>query len=542
MEPDYDVIVVGGGCNGTGVARDAALRGLRVALVEKGDLGVGATGNSSGMIHGGVRYLLSNIDVTRTSCLDSGFIQRSAPHLLFRIPFLVPVLRSKAFARPFLELTETFFSAYDRYQPLKNGLPHLRLDGAELARVLPGMAQEAVGAVVFDEWGIDTCRLVVGNALSAAEAGADVLLGERVQAVLQRPRGHVYGVRLIGVDGGTGRQLTAHIVVNAAGAWAPGLASLAGQQLKLRPGRGVHVVFGRRVTNHAVVVSAIDGRDVFLMPHGQSTWIGTTDDDHFGDPDDLSVSAAEVEYLLSAVARLLPRVRQLPIIDTMVGLRPTLHEWGPNEDDLSREHAVVDHALTGAPGLVSVVGGKLASFRLMAEEVTDLVCRRLRRSDPCRTHRAPLPGAEVALDAGGLADLAGTTGLPLAAVQRLYRRQGCRAVNILRRWDGPHEIVCGCGLVTAAEVRHVVRNEWVRDLEQLRRRTGLGRGPCGGTRCARRGAALIALELGLPPGRVQELIWQRQQAAWRRRAPGASARSAPWLALERMRALAGRDC
>jgi len=539
--PDYDVIVVGGGCNGTGIARDAALRGLRVALVDKVDLGVGATGNSSGMIHGGVRYLLSDIDVTRSSCLDSGFIQRIAPYLLFRIPFLVPVLRSKRFARAWLELTDTFFSAYDRYQPLKNGLPHLRLDGQEVARVLPGLAEEAIGAVAFDEWGINTHRLVAANALSAAEAGADVMMGARTEAVLRRPRGHVYGVRIHFGESGIRRELTGWVVVNAAGAWAPGLAALAGQHLQVRAGRGVHLVFGRRITNHAVAMSAIDGRDVFLMPHGRQTWIGTTDDDHFGDPDDLSVSGDEVEYLLGAVARLLPGVRQLPIIDTMVGLRPTLHDWGPTEDDLSRDWAVVDHALRGAPGLVSVIGGKLASYRLMAEQATDLICRRLRRSDPCRTHRTPLPGAEVALDAAALVDLAASSGLPLTTVQRLYRRQGCRAVNILRRWEGTHEIVCRCSQVTAAEVRHVIRNEWVRDLEQLRRRTGLGAGPCGGARCCARGAALLALELGLPPARVREIVWQRDRAAWKRRAAAAGGRSAPWLALERMRTLAGRD-
>jgi glycerol-3-phosphate dehydrogenase len=159
-EARYDVAVVGGGVNGTGVARDLSLRGLSVVLYERHDLAFGASGNSSGMIHGGPRYLLHTPGVTKSSCLDSGYIQRIAPHLLFRIPFLVP-MKAGLKGRVMLELYDAFFRAYDDFQPLKRGELHTRLDASELSRLEPGLVGSILGGVTFDEWGVDGARLSV---------------------------------------------------------------------------------------------------------------------------------------------------------------------------------------------------------------------------------------------------------------------------------------------------------------------------------------------------------------------------------------------
>ncbi|MDY0059969.1 MAG: glycerol-3-phosphate dehydrogenase/oxidase [Myxococcota bacterium] len=536
--PEYDLLVIGGGCNGTGIARDAALRGLRVVLLEKDDLGVGATGNSSGMIHGGVKYLLSDRAVTRLSCLDSGRIQQIAPHLLFRIPFVVPVYRSQPFARPYLELAETFFAAYDRYQPLKNGLPHLRLSGAEVHAAIPGLAAAAVGGIVFDEWGIDAYRLVIANALAAFEAGAEILLGHRVEGLLQTATGRVYGVRERELATGRVRELTAAVVVNATGAWSPGLAGLAGQPLRLRPAKGIHLVYGRRLTNHALVARAIDGREIYLLPHGQATWIGTTDDDYFGDPDDVAVTADEIEYLLGGVAEVLPGILEYPILGTMVGIRPTVFRWGPYEDDLSRHHEILDHGLSGASGLISVIGGKLASYRLLAEETVDRVCFRLGRTAPCRTGRVPLPGGERQLAGDALAT---QLGLPQSVVQRLLQRHGDRVRQIFADRPLDRELVCPCQGVTAAEIRYVVRHEWARDLAMLRRRTGLGGGECGGARCLARAAQLLGMELGYGPRQVQELVQREQRRCWRQQRQVLGQAGVARLAKSRMLAAAARD-
>src|SRR4051794_1024543 len=170
--PDCDVLILGGGVNGTGLARDLALRGLSVILVERNDLAFGASGNSSGMIHGGPRYMLKTPEVTRISCLDSGYVQQIAPHLIFRIPFVVPVYGTTVKQRLYLDLVQGFFRAYDDFQPFKRGKPHTRLAPDQAAHAAPGLnTRDLIGAVTFDEWGIDGARLCAVNALDAVEHG-----------------------------------------------------------------------------------------------------------------------------------------------------------------------------------------------------------------------------------------------------------------------------------------------------------------------------------------------------------------------------------
>ncbi|HEV8548656.1 MAG TPA: FAD-dependent oxidoreductase, partial [Polyangiaceae bacterium] len=342
---DVDVIVIGGGVNGTGVARDAALRGLRVALFERHDLAFGASGNSSGMIHGGPRYLTTNPDVTYSSCLDSGHIQRIAPHLLFRIPFLMPVFqRTELLAEATLASYDAFFDVYDRYQPLKSGKPHVRLTGDEIQALEPGLAPGARGGVTFDEWGIDGARLCVANAVDAMERGAEVRVHTTVTELLRREDGRVLGVRFRDRTNGTSGARTARVVVNATGAWAPITAALGGlteDAARVRPGKGIHVFLDRRLTNYAITANAIDGRQVFLLPWQNMSVLGTTDDDYYGDLDRVVATGDEVRYLFEAVAHVFPSIWQARAIGTWGGVRPTLFAWGPNEDALSREHAIV---------------------------------------------------------------------------------------------------------------------------------------------------------------------------------------------------------
>ncbi len=316
---DRDVIVIGGGVNGTGVARDCALRGLSVALFERNDIAFGASGNSSGMIHGGPRYLTNDPDVTYSSCLDSGHIQRVAPHLLFRIPFLMPVFGSGLGARVLLNGYDAFFSLYDKYQPLKRGKPHVRLAGDDLRMLEPGLVGGVFGGVTFDEWGIDGARLCIANAVDAVERGADVRVHTTVTEILRREDGGAYGVRYRNRHTAESGIVTARAIVNATGAWAPITADLGGLERSatpIRPGKGIHVFLDRRLTNYAIMASSIDGRQVFLMPWQNMSVLGTTDDDFYGDLDDVIATRDEVEYLFQAVERVFPpfarRARSAP--------------------------------------------------------------------------------------------------------------------------------------------------------------------------------------------------------------------------------------
>jgi glycerol-3-phosphate dehydrogenase len=496
---DVDVVVVGGGVNGTGVARDAAMRGLRVALFERNDLAFGASGNSSGMIHGGPRYLSYDPEVTETSCRDSGHIQRIAPHLLFRIPFLLPIPRRRKHLALFID---AFFEAYDRYQPLKRGKQHTRLGPDEMRALEPGLRGDLHGGVTFDEWGIDGARLCAANALDAFERGAKMFIGCTVEKIERDERGAIVGVRYRDRYSGEGGRLTTHVVVNATGAWAPITASLGqleARTARVRPGKGIHVVFDRRLTNYAIVSETIDGRQIFIEPWQNVSVIGTTDDDYYGDLDDVVANSDEVRYLVEGIARVFPGVRTGRIINTYAGVRPTLYEYGKLEDHLSRDHEIVDHVEHGADGLYSMIGGKLASFRLFAEEMVDILARRFDLARACATHVTALPGGEEEVDALGLSR---RLSIDAVAARRLAYRHGARALRIaerIERHKSERQVVCSCEPVVEAEIRHVVREEFARSVADVSRRTRLGLGACGGMRCAARCGAIVAEELGYAP-------------------------------------------
>jgi glycerol-3-phosphate dehydrogenase len=518
---DFDVIILGGGVNGTGTARDCAMRGLRVLLLEKADFGVGASGNSSGMIHGGIRYMLSDRHVTALACRDSGYIQRIAPHLLFRIPFLLPFTSRREGAtlrdRAAWYATEVYVGTYDLFQPLKRGKPSTRLSAEELYRLEPGLRPGLHGAVTLDEWGIDAFRLCVLNALSARAHGAELRTWTEAREILAEG-GRVRGVRFRDVLTGETGEARAPVVFNAAGAWSPALARRSGAEVPMRPGKGVHLTLDRRYSNYGVILSAVDGRQMFVMPHESESIVGTTDDDYYGDPDDLEATNDEVEYLMEGAASLLPGVRNARITRAWCGLRTTIYAYGPNEDALSREHQLHDGATSGHAGLLSLVGGKLASYRAQAEEATDRILSLLgRTAAPCRTHQEPLPGGDAVPDPAALAR-AHPVAAPVAA--RLVYRHGSRAGEILRLVEEDPRlglVLCRDEGVLAAEVVHCVRHEQVRRLQDLRRRCRIAVGGCAGLDCARGAAQLAARELGWSPEQARAELADLLDAGWRER-------------------------
>jgi glycerol-3-phosphate dehydrogenase len=306
----------------------------------------------------------------------------------------------------------------------------------------------------------------------------------------------------------------------------------------VRPGKGVHVYFDRRLTNFAILTSAIDGRQVFVEPWQNMTVIGTTDDDFYGDLDDCVATHDEVRYLVQAAARVFPKIAEARAIGTWAGVRPTIHAWGPNEDALSREHQVIDHGAEQgapgaqrAPGLFSLVGGKLASFRLFAEEATDVVARELGSAVTGTTHVEKLPGGDVTLDPLVLAE---AHQLDATVATRLEYRHGGRALRIIERMEeNPREraLVCACEPVTEAEVRHAVAHEWARTVDDVARRTRLGLGACGGMRCAARCGAIVAEMTDQSPAAGRRLALDFLRTAARRRMPVLGPEQAPQEAL-----------
>jgi glycerol-3-phosphate dehydrogenase len=544
-EAEVDLVVIGGGVNGVGVARDATMRGLRVALFERNDLAFGASGNSSGMIHGGARYLVDDPAVTETSCRDSGHIQSIAPHLLFRIPFLFPIERSRH-SKIMLTLVDAFFQAYDEYQPLKHGKPHARLKADELHQLEPGLRGDLEGGVSFDEWGIDGARLCTANALDAKERGAKIYLGTTIEHIERREDGRVVAVLYRDLRNGRTGKIGTSAVVNATGAWAPITAALSGlpaHTARVRPGKGIHIAYDRRLTNYAIAARTIDGRQIFIEPWQNMTVVGTTDDDYYGNLDDVVANGEEVRYLVQGIARVFPSITSARPIYTWAGVRPTLFAYGKLEDKLSRDHQIIDHAKHGTRGMWSMIGGKLASYRLFAEEMTDVLGRYFGLPAECHTHRTHLPGGDEVIDPFALAE---RLAVDAVAARRLVYRHGSRARRIEERiHEAPREasVVCPCEPVLEAEVRHAVVEEMARSVDDVSRRTRLGLGACGGMRCAARCGQIVADERGLPPsvGRDMAMRFIVRQSRTRACALGPEQARQEALAIATMRSELGVD-
>jgi len=492
---EFDLIVVGGGINGAGIARDAALRGLRVLLLEKHDFGSGTSNASTGFIHGGARYLLSDLGTTRASCIDSGHIRHIAPHLAFRIPVVYPV------ERPFQGLlVESFFSAYDHYSKYKDGKAHCWLTAKELRTLIPDIPADYNGAATFDEWGVHAHRLVIANLRDAAVHGAQLHSYTEVLRFLveeQKGQKRVVGVEAVNRLTGEHVQYRANMVCNATGPWSMDFAARNDLNVPLRPAKGIHVVIPRRVLPFGIMFKAIDGRLIFIVPHGDVTIVGTTDDDSFETPEQVVPTYDDVAYLCEGLQHICPSLLTERPTMTYWGVRPTLYGRNCYEDDLSREHHLFDHAKTDrVEGVVSIAGGKLATYRVMSEETTNLIMQKLGKQAPCQTAERLLPGAEavdLAYDCRSLQQI--NSRLP----KLLYHRYGSdvRVMETMVEENPNLAIVLDeTTLLTAAELCYVIRHEWATTLLDVSRRTQWGISHRITTEAASRVCRVMGEELG----------------------------------------------
>ena len=507
----HDVVVIGGGVTGAGIARDLSLRGLSVLLLEKGDWGAGTSGASSWMIHGGPRYLEYDWDTTRLSCIDAGHIVTIARNFVYRVVFLIPVLPHD---RNNIERMETAMEVYDRFQPLKKAHPHRRLTGDEARQAEPGLSPDVIGAVTLEEWGVDPHRLVYANVQDAVAHGARALNHTRVTDLI-RDGGKVIGVRYRAPDGAV-TEARARVVVNAAGPWAAEVGAMGGVEIHLRPAKGIHVVYPHRISNFSISAESIDGRDLLMVAQAGFTLLGTTDDDFYGDLDSVDVLEDEVDYLLQGFERVFPAIRDYRPVRTTTGVRPTLFKWRRYEDELSRRYEVIDHSAQGADGFVTIAGGKLSMYRLMAEETSDVVCRKLAHQARSTTAKRPLPGNDS--DPEPVDELASRCGIPALAVMKLQSRHGSNAEKVL---DEGHSsrILCRCEPVTEAELVYAARHEQVRSLADAFRRVGVAAGPCAGAACILRAAEVIGTQLGWSASQRFDAAREFVRAAWLGRAP-----------------------
>jgi len=378
-----DVLVVGGGIVGAGVALDAAARGLRVGLVEREDFASGTSGRSSRMIHGGARYLRNgDVALVYESLRERSTLMRIAPHLVRPAPFLTPLHRLRDRVPIGLGLT-----LYDALATGRNIDRHRRVGEEQVAHLSPGLARRTKGLVYWDCL-TDDARLVIEIVREAVRRGA--LVANRAEVTGLLGDGTVRGARVTAGDGSL--EIRARVTVNATGAWADRVHALADSETpKLRPSKGIHLVLDRaRLPIRCVVaVPSLVAYGAFfvLIPWGPRVYIGPTDTQYDGPVDAPTVEAEDVSMVLASLDRAFGGgFSEADVLASWAGIRPLLDAGEGDTRDLSRRHAI----LQDPAGMITVTGGKLTTYRSIAEQVVDRACRALGRGARARTDRLRL--------------------------------------------------------------------------------------------------------------------------------------------------------
>ncbi len=515
----FDLIVVGGGITGCGIFLDASQRGLRVLLVEKGDVASGTSSRSSKLVHGGLRYLRQmRFHLIREACRERDRMLALSPHLVRPIPFVFPVRQG---GRPPGWQVDLGLSMYDR---MTSGPPHRRLEPDELERLAPSLSTKGLDrALVYGDALTDDALLTLAVAATGFAYGGLLLTRAFPEEGLRDAAGRLRGLAVRDLESGEVHAVAAHLVINAAGVWVDQLRHRLGiDGVRVRPSRGSHLIFSRERLPMAAAVtfpSPDDGRPVFFIPHPEGILVGTTDLFHDGDLDDPRPSREEVGYLLRAVQAAFPgrNLGEADVRGAFAGVRPITDTGADNPTSASREDALWEEQ-----GLLSVAGGKLTTWRAMAQDVVDHALRllppeRARAATPCATAGTPV-GALAPLDLPERLHAACGVAPHLAAA--LARRLGALAWTACQGADPAdlQPLLDGADL-TVAEARAHMRYGAVMHLEDLllrRARFGMW-DPALALEIAPRLEALCRAEMGWDGGR-----WEREMegtaraiAGWR---------------------------
>ena len=509
----FDLVIVGAGINGAGIARDAALRGLSVLILDKNDMCSGCSAISSRLIHGGLRYLeYGEFPLVYESLHERRHLRLTAPHLVEPLRICIPVYRG---ARRGLFLVRLGMMAYDLLSWRKVVPSHEILSDRAIKDAEPGLEFEGLrgAARYYDAQVTFAERLVLENLLAARAAGAAIRTHCEVTGIDVQD-GTIRGVRFRDADNNE-HNVGAGVVVNAAGPWVDRVLAVAPQPARRLIGgtKGSHIIVGRfdgAPRDAFYVEAAVDGRPFFIIPWNGQYLIGTTDIRYDGDLDHVRESDAEVDYLLEETNRVFPAagLSRGDIHFAYAGVRPLpFKEKGP-ESAITRRHIIKANKEV-AMGLISIVGGKLTTYRNLAEQTVDKVAKLLRRRLPdCRTRESGLPGkwgvarARVALDALGL--------LSATGVQRLLNVYGGRALlvaDLCRQQAALARTLDAGDRVLAAEVVFALREEFAKDLADIVfRRTMIGFDPDQGRDLYENIAAVAAVEAGWSPETKQQQL------------------------------------
>ncbi|MBA0206627.1 anaerobic glycerol-3-phosphate dehydrogenase subunit A [Pectobacterium aroidearum] len=484
---ETDVVVIGGGATGAGTARDCALRGLRCLLLERYDIATGATGRNHGLLHSGARYAVTDGESARECIEENQILRRIARHCIEPTDGL------------FITLPEDDLGWQAQFiaSCQQAGIRAQAMDPQEALRLEPAANPALIGAVRVPDGSVDPFRLTAANMIDACEHGAEVLTYHEVIGLI-RQGDRVTGVRVFDHKKGVETEIYAQVVVNAGGIWGQHIAEYADLRVRMFPAKGALLILGHRINNMVINRCRKPADADILVPGDTISLIGTTSTHiDYDQIDNMLVTPAEVETLMREGSMLAPSLASTRILRAYAGVRPLVaNDSDPSGRSVSRGIVLLDHASRdGLEGFITITGGKLMTYRLMAEWVTDAICKKLGHDVSCSTAQTPLPGSE-SLDEVKTAPHALSAypaAKPLSAPLRgsaIYRH-GERAGRMLSGERLDRSLVCECEAVTAGEVRYAVESLQVNNLIDLRRRTRVGMGTCQGELCACRAAGLL---------------------------------------------------
>ncbi len=480
MNEEFDVIIIGGGITGAGTARDCAMRGLKVLLIERNDIADGATGRNHGLLHSGARYAVTDRE-SATECIEENMILRKiARHCVDETDgfFITLPEDDLAYQAKFVESCRAA------------GIRADIVDPKEAIALEPSVNPDLIGAVRVPDGSVDPFRLCSSNIMDAKLHGAKVLLYTEVTAFIIE-QGVVKGVTVLDHKNGGRSEYRAPVTVNAAGIWGHNIAALAGVNVGMFPAKGALLIFAHRVNGIVINRCRKPANADILVPGDTVCVIGTTSTRvPFEECDHMQVTPEEVDLLLTEGAKLAPSLSHTRILRAYAGVRPLVSADNvPTGRNISRGIVCLDHETRdGLKGFITITGGKLMTYRLMAEQATDLVCRKLGVDKRCETAFTPLPGSE----GGSLEEVSRSLwSNPLTLHKALVGRTGTRAAKVSLQEKEDQALVCECEEVTVGEVKAAVERLDVHNLVDLRRRTRVGMGTCQGGLCALRAAGIL---------------------------------------------------
>lgn len=473
----FDVIIIGGGITGAAIARDAAMRNLKVLLLEKQDFGSGASGTCMGMM-GGPVGIPNDLDFAEMNAQEVHILKKIATPFIDSRPFL-----SLVFSEEDYEQQKKSFDIFSNIITRHGEKKPIFIDKNDVLKIDPRFTDYIYGAFYFTEYELDVFRLIISNLLSARKYGAKLLNYKEVVSInVKKEKNLSITVR----DSLSGKISTYYgkIIINATGAWAPKIADLLGISIKMRPTKGTIIIADGHVSNIGFQFIGLDANFKEVTLHRNTSLLGPTYDDYFDDPESLEVTETEINLILESVRQVLPSIVNERLLRAMTGLRPLPYAWGMPPSKVPRPIKIIDHEKHGADGFITVIGGNFTIHRLMAEQAVDYIMNKLNKKKiSCKTHIVPLLKF---VSQPKFEKYHRKYKLPKAVIEPLYHRHPENFEKILESTiidKSGRNLICTCESIIKAEIDYIIKNEWIRVLNDLRRRTRIGFGPCQGTFC-----------------------------------------------------------